>query len=60
MVSEGTLSARYTPHTHPPTTPTTTPATTNGGRQRAVSVEVFKVDDAAQLVDFAKSKGIGW
>ncbi|MEU1162675.1 cellulose binding domain-containing protein [Streptomyces sp. NPDC005921] len=25
-----------------------------------VSVEVFKVDDAAQLVDFAKSKGIGW
>jgi hypothetical protein len=25
-----------------------------------VSVEVFKVDDAAQLADFAKSKGLGW
>ncbi|MFE5032897.1 cellulose binding domain-containing protein [Streptomyces sp. NPDC056683] len=25
-----------------------------------VSSEVFKVDDATQLVDFAKSKGIGW
>lgn len=25
-----------------------------------VSTEVFKVDDATQLVDFAKSKGIGW
>ncbi|MEV4425281.1 cellulose binding domain-containing protein [Streptomyces sp. NPDC049602] len=25
-----------------------------------VASEVFKVDDATQLVDFAKSKGIGW
>ncbi|MFE5301309.1 cellulose binding domain-containing protein [Streptomyces sp. NPDC056632] len=25
-----------------------------------VSSEVFKVDDATQLVDFARSKGIGW
>ncbi|GHJ90643.1 sugar hydrolase [Streptomyces sp. NE5-10] len=25
-----------------------------------VTTEVFKVDDAAQLVDFAKSKGLGW
>ncbi|MET7618062.1 cellulose binding domain-containing protein [Streptomyces sp. NPDC005408] len=25
-----------------------------------VAVEIFKVDDATQLVDFAKSKGIGW
>ncbi|WP_426364007.1 cellulose binding domain-containing protein [Streptomyces sp. E-08] len=25
-----------------------------------VSSEVFKVDDATQLVDFAKSKGLGW
>ncbi|MEU8517992.1 cellulose binding domain-containing protein [Streptomyces sp. NPDC048577] len=25
-----------------------------------VSTEVFKVEDAAQLVDFARSKGIGW
>ncbi|MER6682791.1 glycoside hydrolase family 18 protein [Streptomyces olivaceoviridis] len=25
-----------------------------------VSSEVFKVDDAAQLVDFARSKGLGW
>ncbi|MFG2871898.1 cellulose binding domain-containing protein [Streptomyces sp. NPDC048338] len=25
-----------------------------------VTTEVFKVDDATQLVDFAKSKGIGW
>ncbi|MER6226927.1 cellulose binding domain-containing protein [Streptomyces sp900105755] len=25
-----------------------------------VSSEIFKVDDATQLVDFAKSKGIGW
>ncbi len=25
-----------------------------------VSTEVFKVDDATQLVDFAKSKGLGW
>ncbi|MER6083138.1 cellulose binding domain-containing protein [Streptomyces sp. NPDC001833] len=25
-----------------------------------VSAEIFKVDDAGQLVDFAKSKGIGW
>ncbi|MBW8799584.1 MAG: cellulose binding domain-containing protein [Streptomyces sp.] len=25
-----------------------------------VSAEVFKVDDAGQLVDFAKSKGLGW
>lgn len=25
-----------------------------------VAVEVFKTDDAAQLVDFAKSKGLGW
>ncbi|MEU9453734.1 cellulose binding domain-containing protein [Streptomyces sp. NPDC048277] len=25
-----------------------------------VSSEVFKVDDAGQLVDFAKSKGLGW
>ncbi|SDM38512.1 glycoside hydrolase family 18 protein [Streptomyces wuyuanensis] len=25
-----------------------------------VTTEIFKVDDAAQLVDFAKSKGIGW
>ncbi|MER8044345.1 cellulose binding domain-containing protein [Streptomyces sp. NPDC094032] len=25
-----------------------------------VSSEVFRVDDATQLVDFAKSKGIGW
>jgi hypothetical protein len=25
-----------------------------------VSSEIFKVDDATQLVDFAKSKGLGW
>ncbi|MFG2642837.1 cellulose binding domain-containing protein [Streptomyces sp. NPDC048370] len=25
-----------------------------------VTTEIFKVDDATQLVDFAKSKGIGW
>jgi hypothetical protein len=25
-----------------------------------VASEIFKVDDAAQLVDFAKSKGLGW
>ncbi|MEU3397686.1 cellulose binding domain-containing protein [Streptomyces filamentosus] len=25
-----------------------------------VTTEVFKVDDATQLVDFAKSKGLGW
>ncbi|WP_282699301.1 cellulose binding domain-containing protein [Streptomyces sp. CC219B] len=25
-----------------------------------VPTEIFKVDDAAQLVDFARSKGIGW
>lgn len=25
-----------------------------------VSSEVFKVDDAAQLVTFAQSKGLGW
>ncbi|MEU9705468.1 cellulose binding domain-containing protein [Streptomyces sp. NPDC047981] len=25
-----------------------------------VTTEIFKVDDAGQLVDFAKSKGIGW
>ncbi|MER5460811.1 cellulose binding domain-containing protein [Streptomyces sp. NPDC002668] len=25
-----------------------------------VATEIFKVDDATQLVDFAKSKGIGW
>ncbi|MFC5801464.1 cellulose binding domain-containing protein [Streptomyces formicae] len=25
-----------------------------------VTTEIFRVDDAAQLVDFAKSKGIGW
>jgi hypothetical protein len=25
-----------------------------------VSSEIFKVDDATQLVNFAKSKGIGW
>ncbi|MER7686829.1 cellulose binding domain-containing protein [Streptomyces sp. NPDC097610] len=25
-----------------------------------VAAETFKVDDAAQLVDFAKSKGLGW
>ncbi|MEV5446422.1 cellulose binding domain-containing protein [Streptomyces sp. NPDC052644] len=25
-----------------------------------VTTEVFRVDDAAQLVDFARSKGIGW
>ncbi len=25
-----------------------------------VVTEIFKVDDATQLVDFAKSKGIGW
>jgi hypothetical protein len=25
-----------------------------------VSTEIFKVDDASQLVDFAKSKGLAW